>query len=246
MTKGVFFDLYDTLIITGEKTASGWISEFYTCLREHGLSISKEEFTDRCHGFFSSAEPVRLNDGLTVYERRIKALCTGLGIEIDADGIRRTAMKTINAANNNCYADPECHPVLGKLYRSKTLAIITNYDHSPYIKTVLCKLDLEKYFKAVIVSEEAGIKKPDPGIFRLALKKTGLEPEEVIYVGDSVADDVVGAISAGITPVLIKRAALEEDSLSPVFRDDFQAAQSPQTQSYKVIKKLSELLEIFE
>jgi len=84
MIKGVFFDLYDTLIITGEKTASGWISEFYTCLREYGLSISKEEFTDRCHGFFSSAEPVRRNDGLTVYERRIKALCTGLGIEIDA------------------------------------------------------------------------------------------------------------------------------------------------------------------
>jgi len=246
MIKGVFFDLYDTLIITGEKTASGWISEFYSCLREHGLSISKEEFTDRCHGFFSNAEPVRRNDSLTVYERRIEALCTGLGVGIDTDGIRRTATKTINAANSNCYPDPECHPVLGTLYRQKTLALITNYDHSPYIKAVLRKHDLEKYFKTIVISEEAGIKKPEPGIFKLALKKTGLKPGEVVYVGDSIADDVAGAISAGITPVLIKRAASVENSLSPVFRDDFQASQNPQTQDYRVIRKLSKLLEIFE
>jgi putative hydrolase of the HAD superfamily len=246
MIKGVFFDLYDTLIVTGEKTASSWISEFYTCLLPHGLSLPKEEFTRQCRGFFNSAEPVRRNDGLTVYERRIKALCAGLGVEIDVTGIRRTAMNTIKAANSNCCLDPECHLVLGTLYRQKILALITNYDHAPYIKTLLRKLDLGKYFKAVIISEQVGIKKPDPEIFKLALEKTGLKPEEVLYVGDSITDDIAGAIAAGITPVLLKRSASEQDAFSPVFKDDFQSSQNPQTQDYRVIKKLSELLETFE
>jgi HAD superfamily hydrolase (TIGR01509 family) len=244
MIKGVFFDLYDTLIVTGEKTASRWVSEFYACLRGYGLSIPEEEFVTRCHGFFSKNEPERRDDGLTVYERRIKALCGGLGVEIDIEGIRRTAITTIETTNRNCCLDPECHAVLGTLYREKTLALITNYDHYPYIKILLRNFKLERYFSAVIVSEEAGIKKPDPGIFKLALEKTGLKPEEVIFVGDSVADDIAGAISAGITPVLIKRNIQEPDGVSRVFRDDFQSVQSSLPQNVRVIHKLSELLDI--
>jgi HAD superfamily hydrolase (TIGR01549 family) len=246
MIKGIFFDLYDTLIVTGEKTASGWVSEFYACLRGHGLSLTEQEFIERCNGFFSKNEPERRNDGLTVYERRIKALCDGLDIRIDVEGIRRTALSTIHAANISCYADPECHHVLGALFREKTLAVISNYDHAPYIQTLLHRWDLDRYFKVVIVSEAVGIKKPDPGIFRLALEKTGLGPEEVIHVGDSVADDVAGAIASGITPVLIKRSEKEHGSLSPVFRDDFQAEQIHPQRGIKVIDKLSELLDIVQ
>jgi putative hydrolase of the HAD superfamily len=246
MIKGVFFDLYDTLIVTGEKTASGWISEFYACLRGYGLSRSKQEFIEQCHGFFSKDEPVRCTDGLTVYERRIKALCDGLGVEIDLNGIRKTAIGTVEAANSSCRPDPECHRVLGTLYREKALAVITNYDHAPYIKTVLRRWDLDKYFKAVIVSEAVGIKKPDPGIFKLALEKTGLRPEEAVHVGDSIADDVAGAIASGIMPVLIKRSTAEQGTYSPVFRDDFQAENTLPEHKFKVINKLSELLDIIQ
>jgi HAD superfamily hydrolase (TIGR01549 family) len=246
MIKGVFFDLYDTLVVTGEKTASGWISEFYICLKGYGMSLSKQEFIEECHGFFSKDEPERQNDGLTVYERRIKALCDGLGVEIDTNGIRKTAIDTVEVANGNCYPDPECHAVLGTLFRQKTLAVITNYDQAPFIQTVLRRWDLDKYFKHVIISEAVGIKKPDPAIFRLALEKTGLAPEQVIHVGDSIADDVAGAVAAGIMPVLITRSATEQGTYSPVFRDDYQAEPALPQQKYKVIKKLSELLDIIQ
>ena len=43
MIKGVFFDLYDTLIVTGEKTALGWVSELYDCLCNFGLFVAKED-----------------------------------------------------------------------------------------------------------------------------------------------------------------------------------------------------------
>ena len=48
------------------------------------------------------------------------------------------------------------------------------------------------------------MKKPDPRIFHIALEKTGLEPNEVVYVGDT-SEDMLGAHAAGIQPILIAR-----------------------------------------
>jgi putative hydrolase of the HAD superfamily len=249
MIKGVFFDLYGTLIITGENTASSWMAEFYTCLKRYGLSMSIDDFASRCYGFFSKEAPQQKKDGLTVYERRIKALCSELGIEIDTNGIRQTAASTVESANKNCSLDPDCHTILKTLLKHKTLALISNYDHSPYIKTMLKQMDIGKYFSTIIISEEVGLKKPAPGIFHLALQRTGLKPEEVIFVGDSVIDDIGGAASAGITPILLQREALAEGGLSAVFRDDYQ---TPQLQSVfqlpagtRTIRRLTELIDIF-
>lgn len=54
------------------------------------------------------------------------------------------------------------------------------------------------YFEALIVSDEAGIAKPDPRIFHAALERLGLGPHEVVFVGDSLKDDYAGAARAGI------------------------------------------------
>ena len=59
-------------------------------------------------------------------------------------------------------------------------------------------------FDAIIISREAGVKKPDPDIFKPALAATGLAPDEVVYVGDADVD-VKAANAAGIMPLLIKR-----------------------------------------
>ena len=53
----------------------------------------------------------------------------------------------------------------------------------------------------VIDSAVVGAAKPDPAIFRTALAHAGVDPTEVIHVGDLVSADVVGARSAGIVPI---------------------------------------------
>jgi len=55
----------------------------------------------------------------------------------------------------------------------------------------------------LIDSGVVGISKPDPRIFQLALDALGLGPDDVIYVGDTPAIDVVGARRAGIRPVVM-------------------------------------------
>jgi putative hydrolase of the HAD superfamily len=53
----------------------------------------------------------------------------------------------------------------------------------------------------VVDSEIVGVAKPDPAIFQFALRTLGLDPSDVIYVGDSVRYDVLSADAAGLTPL---------------------------------------------
>ena len=59
----------------------------------------------------------------------------------------------------------------------------------------------EHRFEFVISSSDYGVRKPNPLIFRAALSKAGLSPEDVWFCGDQIDADVFGAQSAGIFPV---------------------------------------------
>ncbi len=54
----------------------------------------------------------------------------------------------------------------------------------------------------VLDSAVVGIAKPDPGIFRVALKALGVPADDtVLHIGDSLRYDVAGALAAGIRPI---------------------------------------------
>ncbi len=56
---------------------------------------------------------------------------------------------------------------------------------------------LNRYTRNLIISEEVGHLKPDPRIFSFAAEKTGLQPGELLYVGDSYSSDIVGGSRSG-------------------------------------------------
>ena len=67
------------------------------------------------------------------------------------------------------------------------------------------RYDLERYFEVVLVSGEAGVQKPDPAIFTLALDALGVAPGAAVYIGDNPYHDVVGARAAGVGAVWVNR-----------------------------------------
>ena len=67
--------------------------------------------------------------------------------------------------------------------------------------TKLSGSGMEPYFETLTVSEEVGVKKPNPEIFRYALKKAGATAEESLVIGDEMAVDIDGARSAGIDQI---------------------------------------------
>lgn len=96
-----------------------------------------------------------------------------------------------------CYFEPGAHEALVHTARSHRLGIITNgYGEAQRRRLDAC--GIAQLFDSLVISDEAGMRKPDPRIFELALADMGLTREEALFVGDSIADDYEGAKRAGI------------------------------------------------
>ena len=77
--------------------------------------------------------------------------------------------------------------------------------------TKLSGSGMEPYFDTLTVSEEVGVKKPNPEIFHYALRKAQAKAEESLMIGDEMAVDIDGARMAGMDTLLFnpKREIVE-------------------------------------
>ena len=60
------------------------------------------------------------------------------------------------------------------------------------------KLGVTPYIDWIVTSEEAGCEKPERRFFELCIAKSGVQPEECLFVGDSLEGDIKGAAAAGM------------------------------------------------
>jgi putative hydrolase of the HAD superfamily len=101
---------------------------------------------------------------------------------------------------------PDVIPSLGALRRGgRRIGLISNFDSRVF--PLLDSLGLAPAFASVTIPGLAGAAKPDPAIFRHALAAHAIAPAEAVYVGDSVAEDILPARAAGMAAVLIDREA---------------------------------------
>ncbi|MCS7103408.1 MAG: HAD family hydrolase [Candidatus Korarchaeum sp.] len=70
-------------------------------------------------------------------------------------------------------------------------------------RVILDKADLSDYFDVQVYADEVGCLKPNPKIFRIALDKLGSSSASSVHVGDSIGEDLAGAIAAGMAAVLV-------------------------------------------
>lgn len=93
---------------------------------------------------------------------------------------------------------PHAAEVLEELKkRGCRMALITN-GFKEVQHTKLINSGIDKYFEAVMISEEQGVHKPSPIIFKRALEAIGGVKSEALMVGDDFANDIEGAMIFGI------------------------------------------------
>jgi HAD superfamily hydrolase (TIGR01509 family) len=102
---------------------------------------------------------------------------------------------------------PDCHQVLERLKSMGLyLSAVSNADENQ-LTPLVERAELHRWLTHWTSSEAAQSCKPDRRIFELALKKSGLAVDEVLFVGDSPEQDILGAHAAGMATVLICAAA---------------------------------------
>lgn len=112
---------------------------------------------------------------------------------------------------------PETVPILAQLKaRDLELGIISNFDSRLF--TVMRGLGIADNFDTMTISSLAQAAKPAPRIFRIALEKHAVEPEEALHVGDSVREDVEGARKAGLHAALVDRDGRRQEADVPTLK----------------------------
>jgi putative hydrolase of the HAD superfamily len=114
---------------------------------------------------------------------------------------------------------PETLETLRLLQPNYKLGLITN--GAPDLQWKKIKGGgLTDYFNCILISGEYGFGKPDERLFRAAVEQLKTVKENVLMVGDSINNDIQGAVSAGLTTVWINRERRINPAVLPNFEID--------------------------
>ncbi len=128
--------------------------------------------------------------------QRLKSVFDKLGHAISDDMIHLLSEEYIQHLSSYNHLFPNTIEVLEYLRPKYKLHIITNGFQEIQDKK-LRNANIDIYFEHVINSEMAGVKKPNPIIFNIALKKADTVPEKSLMIGDSLEADILGAKEVG-------------------------------------------------
>lgn len=148
---------------------------------------------------------VTVRESPEIFSRYVRYICEEMGLPWREKAERLLQeLREINRHSNlwRGGAVPGAREVLGDLKgNGYQLGVISNSDGR--LETLLNEVGLAEYFSVIVDSHVVGFEKPDPRIFHWALERTGVTPNEAVYVGDFYSLDVVGARRVGLDAILL-------------------------------------------
>lgn len=192
--KSIFFDADDTLFDYPQAERAALLA----CLGEFALPVDADTFIAvyRRHNHDVWREFERgETDQATLRVERFRRLAAELG----RSGLPLEKISAFYLEALACQSQllPGALELVRELAKRFPLALVTNGIAAVQNKRFAAS-PITPHFRSIVISEELGVAKPDPRIFRPALEKLGVEAADVLFVGDSVTSDMAGARNAGM------------------------------------------------
>ena len=200
--KGIIFDYGGTLDTGG----CHWGKMLWHAYQRAGVPVTEQLFRAAyIHAERTLGKNPIIQHNDTFRQTLSKKIELELGYLFTAYGLRLTAYGS--AILDDLYAQTCRHTqhsreVLRQLQQQWPLVLVSNFYGN--METVLQEFGFDGLFQQVIESAVVGIRKPDSRIFTLGVKALGLQPHEVLVVGDSMSKDMVPAKDAGCWTVWLK------------------------------------------
>lgn len=192
--KVLIFDADETLFDfkKAEKEA------FKETILEFGMDYD-ESYHFETYKVINSAIWKELEQGLITQSKlkieRFKRLSNKLQIPFDEVEFANAYMKHLA---NGSFLFEDSTDLIESIKDNYTLMIVTNGLTVVQEKRIK-QSTIAKYFKDIVISENIGVSKPNPGIFEYTLKDMkNIDKSQVLMIGDSLSSDIQGGISFGI------------------------------------------------
>lgn len=206
--KGLIFDCYNTLIdIRTDEDSMNTFEILSRWLIYHGIKIAALDLMKEYkHGVKDQMEKKWEAHPEVKVEEVFGEICRRYALwDIDETNIGEQTAKAFRAASlRRLQIFPQSLRLLNEL-ENYPKAIVSN-GQRVFSEPELRYFGLPDQFNIVIFSSDFGHKKPDPRIFLEASRKLGLEPEELLCIGDNFDNDIVPAAKLGMKAMHIEEA----------------------------------------
>ena len=196
----VFFDLDHTLWDFDKNSAL----TFHKIFKINNINIDLGTF-------LSYYEPINLNywklyreekvDKATLRYNRLSDAFEAVGYKVTKGKINSLSSDYITHLTSFNHLFENTFEILDYLQKSYNLHIITN-GFEEVQQGKLTKSKIHHYFKTITNSENVGVKKPNPKIFKHALKVAKVRADQAVMIGDNYEADILGAIDIGMGAIL--------------------------------------------
>lgn len=210
--KAIFFDAGDTLItVPGDRNLFGAFLARYSLIREE--EAVGQALKNAIHKHYVN-KPLAVDELCSPESDRLYWMSIYHDVLLELGADREWNEAELEAVCSGLYEEflkpshYELFPdVIRNLERLKQegfrLGLVSNF--SSGLRAILEDKGILPFFDPVVISVEAGMEKPNPNIFKLALSLAKLEPSDVLYVGDHEVNDVWAPAQVGIDSRRIKR-----------------------------------------
>lgn len=210
--KAIVLDLFDTLVTwnptmlpmakwRGREFRSTTPLLFPILEESLGAGFDHEAFMDAHAKVYEEIFAARSRDEIEIscLERLTRTL-ERIGVEAAmvaplAERLRSTHMARVRAVTA---APPPRLEAVRRLHQHYRLGLLSNFDDAATGHEIMHDTGIRELFDVVVISAELGLRKPHREIFRHTLDALGLKPGEVLFVGDTPHEDVLGAKRMGI------------------------------------------------
>jgi putative hydrolase of the HAD superfamily len=137
------------------------------------------------------------------------------GIDINGARHLRALGSYLDFWAPHTYADPDARDVLAALkHRGYLVGVLSNTMWtSAHHTEVFERDDLAEYIDAAVYTSEIPVAKPHAEAFRLILDRLRLAPDETVFVGDRLWDDIHGAQTAGMRAIWIPHSDIPAEQV---------------------------------
>ena len=213
MIKGYIFDYGGTLDTGGQH----WGKVIWHAYEHLQVPVSEADFRDAyVHAERTLGKNPIIQPDFTFY----KTLETKIRIQLEylssLSGYLSPLTSHLSPLKEYLYAltcEETAHSreVLLQLKKQYPLVLVSNFYGN--IATVLQEFKLDGIFDTIIESAVVGVRKPDPQIFTLGVEALGMQPDEVVVVGDSMDKDIIPAAKAGCHTIWFKGEGWTNDPI---------------------------------
>jgi putative hydrolase of the HAD superfamily len=191
--KAILFDFGGTLDADGMT----WKDRFRSMT---GLTAPSEQF-DRAFYAADDALVGTIPRDLS-FRETVDRLSENLGRELGLEEKRTRGLADLFFEASRSKAEAS-RQILGQLAKRFQLGIVSNFYGN--LEKVCDDIGISRHVGVMIDSAVVGFEKPDPRIFRAALRALEIAPEHAVFVGDSLPRDMEGARGLGMAHVYVSR-----------------------------------------